>query len=820
MKQTMQGKTAITLINNCIIIFSLFSVLHIASEAGYGQIQINQEFLLRLIDAWPNQPADVNQDGTTDYRDIFLIADRWYALYEPQPLSSPTPTSTLIPTTTPTNTPFIGEPAILIVDTSPFNLETGVSVTRETIIYLNGAIDPLTVNPQSIQAVFADQQLEYRIHVSPDNKRIILFYQNPLPSMARIRVSIDGDQVISSDGIPIDADRDGVPGGIGMIEFETASFDTTVDQAVTGRVFSTELLALPGSVESINLPLEGVTISVKGRENELVAVTDATGNFRLQPVPAGRFFVQIDGRTVDFIIVNKIPIATRYPEGPYLPLLETDWEVQPGASETNIGSIYLPMVAAQTLQPVQPNQETTVSLPPGVLAKYPHLSGSSITVPANSMFLNDGTRGGSVGLAPLPPTRLPAPLTLLPWFIPSAVITVQTDGATNFDLPARICLPNLPNPLTGYLAPVGSERSLFAYQHDTGEFEYIAPMRVNANGNLACTDREVGIFSPGWLFAGPPANEPPEPPSCYLAVETEPAAISRSSAEDIGPYQIGDPARLLVGHQLLCVVSYLSLKLPNYIQSGIGNPPPVAPWLESLIHQVSHVDKYLAEISRQFHNLCIRISPGGASSTTRSHLISTRQSYDLSTVFDDEIARDLIGMYYEIAELLMPYYRTRDVVISESVFQETADRLQTAETAAPGTVFAYLLNLRVRYEQQLVSSAIAEAGEIRGNAPPYPIRFAAQITRGNGETLVVRGMTKPYGVYRIFTPEDGVIDRVVFYDETTNRMATVYPNRRQNAAFELPGLYLFSADIFDLFDFDGDGVANDIEQIYGADPYQ
>ena len=49
---------------------------------------------------------------------------------------------------------------------------------------------------------------------------------------------------------------------------------------------------------ALNKPLGGVTITVDGLEQTLRTTTDAMGNFTLSPVPAGRFFVHIDGRTV------------------------------------------------------------------------------------------------------------------------------------------------------------------------------------------------------------------------------------------------------------------------------------------------------------------------------------------------------------------------------------------------------------------------------------------------------------------------------------------------------------------------------------------
>jgi hypothetical protein len=111
------------------------------------------------------------------------------------------------------------------------------------------------------------------------------------------------------------------------------------------------------------------------------------------------------------------------------------------------GVIYLPLIKAGTLQPVSLVADTVITFPPSVIANNPALAGVSITVPANSLFSDDGTRGGKVGIAPVPPDRLPGPLP--PGLELPIVITVQTDGPLNFDKPAPVCFPNLPDPVLG-----------------------------------------------------------------------------------------------------------------------------------------------------------------------------------------------------------------------------------------------------------------------------------------------------------------------------------------------------------------------------------
>jgi hypothetical protein len=170
--------------------------------------------------------------------------------------------------------------------------------------------------------------------------------------------------------------------------------------------------------------------------------------------------VHIDGRPV-----RDDGQGIRYPDLAYYPFVGKLWTSLPGA-EINIGNVYLPLVTAGTLQPVSAFEPTTVTFPSGVIEAYPELEGVSITVPANSLFSDNGTRGGRVGIAPVPPDRLPGPLP--PGLSFPLVITVQTDGPSNFDQPVPACFPNLPDPATGERLPPGAKSALWSFNHDTG----------------------------------------------------------------------------------------------------------------------------------------------------------------------------------------------------------------------------------------------------------------------------------------------------------------------------------------------------------------
>ena len=438
---------------------------------------------------------------------------------------------------------------VTTIKTSPVPGEGNVAVTRETIVrFSNPLAETTIIDANSIFAEFGGEPLSVRRHISPDRKTITLFYNSPLPPSSRIRVTVNGDLLIDSRGHAVDADNDRIKGGTSFIDFDTLSLTSIEGTAVCGRVFASELKMVMDESTFVNEPLPGVTITVDGMEESLRTVTDQFGDFRLENVPGGAFFVHIDGRTV--VDEGK---GVRFPDMAYYPNVGKKWESVAG-EEINIGEIYLPLIPASTLQPVNATEETVLTFSEDFIRENPEFTGVSITVPPGSLFHDDGNPGAFVGIAPVPPDRLPGPLP--PGLNLQDVVTIQTDGATNFDRPVPACFPNLPDPETGERLPPGAPSALWSFNHDTGQFEIVGPMTVSEDGETVCTDEGVGIRAPGWhgaAFAtqgsgGEPGEEgasecekATDPSSCPSA---KPGNCSDSEEEECDPT---DPVYLFSG---------------------------------------------------------------------------------------------------------------------------------------------------------------------------------------------------------------------------------------------------------------------------------
>ncbi|MEM0898307.1 MAG: DUF6531 domain-containing protein, partial [Verrucomicrobiota bacterium] len=430
---------------------------------------------------------------------------------------------------------------LTIITPSPTDGETGVAVTRETILRFSNplAIDT-TVNTDMFFATFGGERLGCRVELSTDRLKATLFYDEVLPPNSRITVHFEADEVADEIGLSPDGDGDGEPGGEFITEFDTLTLTALADTAVCGRVYASDM-EMSGGGQMVNCPLPGVVITVDGKEGELTATTDAMGNFRLQPAPVGRFFVHIDGRTTTLQGI---------PPGAYYPFVGKTWESVAG-TDTNIGNVYLPLVPAGALDNVSSEDDTVVTFTDSVIQENPELADVALTVPANSLFSDDGTRGGQVGIAPVDPDRLPGALP--PGLEFPLVITVQTDGPTNFDRPIPICFPNLPDPATGQPLPPGAKTALWSFDHDIGRFLIAGSMTVSEDGTMICSDPGVGVLAPGWhgtsqgsSGGGDCLPPDPMPPECKPGSDPDSPEDEQCEKPDDGG-GMGDPVMLATG---------------------------------------------------------------------------------------------------------------------------------------------------------------------------------------------------------------------------------------------------------------------------------
>lgn len=386
-----------------------------------------------------------------------------------------------------------GAPPVTIVRTSPIHGEGMVAVTRETVIEFDRALDPASVTSEGIRASFGGRPLSASRRVSNGGKTVTLFYDPPLPPSARIRISVNGGKLLDAAGFPVDADGDGIGGGIATIDFDTLSLTRIPNTNVFGFVFDSYTKNPDGS----DIPVVGATIRVDAFP-EANAVTDATGRFEFRDMPAPVFFVHVDGST-----------AQAPPGKVYATVGKPFHSIAGQTTQLFMDGlpfhIYLPTMDAGDIVPLSPTQDTEVGFGDAGKAElvrmFPDMDPSvwertKVVFPPNSAVDKDGVPATEAAIIPVPSERLPAPLP--PGINHQLDIAVMAPGATNFDVPAPACFPNLPDPVTRQPPPPGAPSALMSFNHDTGRWEVVGPMTVSADGQLVCTDPGVGILAPGW----------------------------------------------------------------------------------------------------------------------------------------------------------------------------------------------------------------------------------------------------------------------------------------------------------------------------------
>lgn len=117
-------------------------------------------------------------------------------------------------------------PLTTIASSSPTNWESGVAVTRATSIRFSGLV--YDENPLSEGKIYAEHNgvrlpaiAELRYDEVLPVSIATLTYLADLPAGAVIRVTVDGSLLRDNSDRLVDADGDGIPGGIRVLEFET-----------------------------------------------------------------------------------------------------------------------------------------------------------------------------------------------------------------------------------------------------------------------------------------------------------------------------------------------------------------------------------------------------------------------------------------------------------------------------------------------------------------------------------------------------------------------------------------------------------------------
>jgi membrane-associated phospholipid phosphatase len=429
-----------------------------------------------------------------------------------------------------------------LVGYNPINGALEVGSTFRPQIFFSHSVDVSTLTTDSLYATFNGVKLAARIVPSTDGKWAWLYFQNPLPSSARIQVTVDGNLIRATSGNSLlDADVDGTPGGKTTFSFDTVSRTLVPGTRLTGivadpgadRQANTLDDRLPGADGQLHTdddiyrnPLAGVKVTILGME-DFPVYTDANGRFTFESAPIGDVKLAVDGRT-----------ATGISPTLYFPEMVLDVSVEPGVTNyamTNMPEIYLPRISRDIFADVSSTGTTIIN---ATAAGTPELT------PEQRQYLRLEVDGGSaigedglpvnnvrVGVATVPPD-------LVRDMLPPGVlqhtfdITIQANGVANFATPAKITVPNV------FGAPPGTKLNILSFDHTTGRLVIDGTATVSADGLYVTSDLGSGITRPGWHGVTPPGgcgngSPPPTPPANNNITVTQlaPEALSIITSE-------------------------------------------------------------------------------------------------------------------------------------------------------------------------------------------------------------------------------------------------------------------------------------------------
>ncbi len=683
-----------------------------------------------------------------------------------------------------------------ISSSAPMQGEGSVALGRETIFELSDLIDETTVMSAAVYAESDGVPLPGTLRVSEDRLRITLFFDDPLPDESVVQVFVEGDLLRGANGQLVDANGDGLPGGRWALAFRTLTLETVIGTRVCGRVLAS------AQAEGQEVPLVGVTVSVDEAEAEYTAVTDEMGNYCLDPAPSERFFVHIDGTTA----TNSVP------KGTYYPTVGKAFEPIEGLT-VHVGESYLPLIGAGTLQAVSEAQDTVIALPAEVLADHPELVGSELVVPAGSLYFDDGLPGQEAGIAPVPSDRLPGQLPADYDF--PVVLTVQTDGASNLDVPAPVCFPNLPGRRTGKVLAAGTSQGLLSFDHDAGRWRSVGSMTVTGDASLICSDVGSGIRAPGWhLPAEAPVQSQPAPTPLPKRGpdpehEVEPVLPEAPADATLPPDQPAGCPQGLDRCQQECLetepVCKASKALARWECGRLYTRQGGDIFTESVCAIGEAIGLVNCDVGTNscFSNCDTRCG-------VRGGVIKPRPS--LGEPPPDPIFEEIEALGIQIVDLLRPYFFL-GAELPPEVDSQLDALLAAGDTAAGGDADAYVQGVaRDRW--------LARGGAMPpGNSPHYPILYLADLVRdGDGlEPIQLRGLTGPYGQFTIFPPNGSILRRIRFYDPYTHAFGIEYPVLLEDGSYGVSRFYLHPVDDT-AADFDGDLLVDVVEAIYGSDP--
>ncbi|MBL9119371.1 MAG: VCBS repeat-containing protein [Phycisphaerae bacterium] len=290
--------------------------------------------------------------------------------------------------------------------------------------------------------------------------------------------------------------------------------------------------------DNASQPIGNVKVTLKFQDHFVGPVlSNAQGQFEFPSIEEdGAVHVMVEG-----FLANKLN-GKPLPPGVKFPSLGYDTVIIPNA-ENSLGRPVL-------LPPLLPENARVWDGQSDIELTCGGVDGLKYIVKANSMTLVNGshpTPGAPVTLSINQVHHNAVPMPLPDGASPPFDATFYPPGAT-FDPPVAVEYPNMS------AIPPGAAVHFLTFNHDTGEFEAMAPGRVSEDGSTIRSEPGTGLTKSGWHGPGLPILVTTKCISMGYCVPVEEGA-------DAAP-----PARVFVNGR--CIDSFTSFQVrPNYLST-------------------------------------------------------------------------------------------------------------------------------------------------------------------------------------------------------------------------------------------------------------
>lgn len=110
---------------------------------------------------------------------------------------------------------------VRVTAVTPADGESGVDPLADAVVWFDAEVDPATVMADGVFMFANGRKLPGTLRPAPNGRSALLRPDDPLPPDTAVQVVVDGSKMRGRNGLAVDADGNGLAGGIRVATFRT-----------------------------------------------------------------------------------------------------------------------------------------------------------------------------------------------------------------------------------------------------------------------------------------------------------------------------------------------------------------------------------------------------------------------------------------------------------------------------------------------------------------------------------------------------------------------------------------------------------------------